>query len=111
MGLNFKVIGKRIKELRHEKCLSQETLAEMCNLSTSYISGIESGKKKASLKSYAKIGDILETPIAIILNNNQNNDFLEYKSKLMLIIEDCNNYEQQVIFDLIIAIKRSLRNN
>jgi transcriptional regulator with XRE-family HTH domain len=111
MNLNFKVIGKRVKEFRKSKKLSQEILAEMCNLSTSYISRIESGKKKASLKSLVKIGNILEIPTNILLNGKQDNEFLEYKSKLMFIIEDCNNYEKKVIFDLVIAMKRSLRNN
>ena len=111
MSLNFKVIGKRVKEYRGNKGLSQEEVAEMCNLSTSYISQIESGKKKASLKSLVKIGNILEIPTATLLNGNQDNESLEYKSKLMWIIEDCNDYEKQVIFDLVIALKRSLRIN
>ena len=50
MGLNFKILGKRIKELRLLNGFSQEKLAEMCNLSVSYISRIESAKKKASLE-------------------------------------------------------------
>lgn len=111
MDLNFKVIGERVKKFRGSKRLSQENLAEMCNLSTSYISRIESGKKKASLKSLVKIGDVLEIPTTTLLNGNQDNEFLEYKSKLMWIIEDCNNYEKKVIFDLVTAMKRSLRNN
>ena len=111
MSLNFKTIGKRIKEGRESKNLSQEQLSEMCNLSTSFISCIESGKKNASIKSFERIGDVLGIPIATLLNSNLNNDLFEYKSKLMSIIEDCNNYEQQVIFDLVIAIKSSLRNN
>ena len=91
--------------------MSQENLAENCNLSTSYISRIESGKKKASLKSLVNIGKALEIPTATLLNGSQDNEFMEYKSKLMLVIEDCNNHERQVIFDLVVAIKSSLRNN
>ena len=111
MSLDFKAIGKRVKEFRESKKLSQENLAENCNLSTSFISRIESGKKKASLKSLVNIGKALEIPTATLLNGSQDSEFAEYKSKLMWIIEDCSNYEKKVIFDLVTAMKRSLRNN
>ena len=35
MSLDFKAIGKRVKEFRESKKLSQEILAENCNLSAS----------------------------------------------------------------------------
>lgn len=111
MSLNFNAVGKRIKECRLSKRLSQEKLSEMCNLSTSFLSCIESGRKQASLKSLEKIGNVLGISISILLSGNLNNDFSEYKSKLMFVIDDCNNHERQVIFDLVVAIKSSLRNN
>lgn len=111
MRLNFNAIGKKIKECRVSKRLSQEKLSEMCNLSTSFISCIESGKKKASIKSFEKIGHVLGIPIATLLNSNLNNDLLKYKSNLMLVLEDCNSHERKVIFDLVVALKSSLRNN
>ena len=50
MVINYKKVGLKIKEVRLKKRLSQETLAEKCNLSTAYISYIEQGKKSLSLK-------------------------------------------------------------
>jgi len=68
MDLNYEVIGKRIKELRQKKHLTQEKLAEMCNLSASYISYIESAKKKrASLESLVKLANNLGVTVDTFL--------------------------------------------
>jgi len=111
MSLNYKTIGMRIKRIRLENGLTQEKLGELSNLSASHISRIESGDKKASLKSLVKLGNILNVSVDKLLNGNKNNDFLDYTSKLLTLIESCNNLEKQLIFNLAIAVKTSLRNN
>ena len=109
MVLNYKIIGTRIKEIRLKKCLTQEKLAEMCNLSVSYISWIESAKKKASLESLVKLGNILGVTVDTFLNGHQINDTKEYKSDLIRIIEDCSSYDKRLIFELATVIKKSQR--
>ena len=62
MTFNYKQLGKKIKNFRLEKRLSQEKLAELCNLSTSYISYIETGKKKinfSKLECTRSNGDVV----------------------------------------------------
>ena len=46
-----RTVGKRIRELRLEKKLSQEELAELCDLSPSLIGHIERGEKGTSLST------------------------------------------------------------
>ena len=58
--MDLKEIGRRIKEQRIYKKLSQEQLAELAELTPSYISGIESGHKIASTKNMINIAVILE---------------------------------------------------
>ncbi|EKE02051.1 MAG: putative transcriptional regulator [uncultured bacterium] len=111
MSLNYKIIGKRIKEIRLGKSLSQEKLAEMCNLSVSYISYIESAKKKASLESLVRLGNVLGVTLDTFLNGHQKNDSVEYKSDLIRIVEDCNSYEKRVIFEVALSMKEILRLN
>ena len=64
-----------------------------------------------TVKSLEKLGDILGIPIATLLNGNQNDNFSEYKSKLLWLIEDCSCSEKQIIYDVATATKKSLRNN
>ena len=48
-------IGKRIKEIRSEKGISQEKLALKAELDRTYVAGVENGKRNPSIKSLEKI--------------------------------------------------------
>lgn len=111
MILNYKLIGKRIKELRLKKRLSQEKLAERCNLSVSYISYIESAKRKVSLEVLIDIGNNLGTTLNNFLIGYQKHDTLSYKTDIASLLDDCNNKERQIIFDIAKVAKNSIRNN
>ena len=47
ISVNHRQIGYRIKEVREQNHISQAQLAEMTDLSVSYISHIENAKRKA----------------------------------------------------------------
>ena len=53
-------IGLRIKELRTSLGLSQEKLALKAEIDSTYLAGIEQGKRNPSIKSLEKIIDALE---------------------------------------------------
>ena len=69
MTINYQRIGKKIRELRIKRKLSQETLAELCNLSSSYISYIETGKKRLSVATLEKLSKYLNFDIDIYDKN------------------------------------------
>ena len=50
------IFGKRIRALREERGLSQEKLAQASNLTTGFVSTVESGKKTPSLTTILKLG-------------------------------------------------------
>lgn len=111
MSLNYQIIGKRVKELRVRQGLSQEKLAEMCNLAVSHISRIESGKKHPSLECLVRLGNVLGVTANTFLCGNQKNDLIEHKLDFLEVVEDCNNYEKQILLDVIKATKKTLREN
>lgn len=53
-------VGKRIRELRHGKGLSQEKLALLSNIDRTYIAGVENGKRNISIVNLEKIVLALE---------------------------------------------------
>jgi len=53
-------LGLNIKKYREAKKYSQNTLAELVNLSREYIADVERGHKRISLKKLFEIVDILE---------------------------------------------------
>lgn len=48
-------IGILIRKIRNNRKLSQENLAELCNLHRNYIGCIERGEKNITVKNLAKI--------------------------------------------------------
>ena len=57
--MTYKSIGKNIRKYRNEMSITQETLAEMVNLSVSYMGAIERGEKLPQLKVFICIANVL----------------------------------------------------
>lgn len=58
-----KLFGKRVAELRKEKHLSQEDLADICGVHRTYIGAIERGEKSPTLNSVDKIAKGLDVSV------------------------------------------------
>ena len=59
--------GKRVREMRKSKGISQEKLAEMAGIDRSYMGNIERGEKNITLKKAYEICDALEIDIKNIV--------------------------------------------
>ncbi|OMD80418.1 MULTISPECIES: helix-turn-helix domain-containing protein [Paenibacillus] len=56
-------VGKRIREIRKSRGLSQESLGERCGFTFSYIGGIERAENNVSIKNLEKIAHALNVEI------------------------------------------------
>jgi transcriptional regulator with XRE-family HTH domain len=56
------VFGKVLRKLRVGKKLSQEKLAELCDLDRTYISLLERGLRQPTITTLFKIADALDLP-------------------------------------------------
>jgi len=61
--------GKRAKELRLLKGVSQEKLAELADLDRTYIPGIEAGRRNVSLEVIEKIAKAFSMSISELLSD------------------------------------------
>ena len=88
MAINYQRIGKKIRELRIKRKLSQETLAELCDLSSSYISYIETGKKRLSFATLEKLSKYLNFDIDIYDKNiKKYSNKQAFLKRLIMLIE------------------------
>ncbi|MGP5214804.1 helix-turn-helix domain-containing protein [Psychrobacter immobilis] len=55
--------GKRVREVRRNKGISQEKLAELAGIDRSYMGNIERGEKNITLKKAYEVCDALEIDI------------------------------------------------
>jgi transcriptional regulator with XRE-family HTH domain len=62
-------LGKRVKEYRIGKKLSQEELAAKANVHRTYIGMIERGEKNITITNLKKISDALEVDLSILTKN------------------------------------------
>jgi transcriptional regulator with XRE-family HTH domain len=68
--MNLTEMGKRLRDLRQAKGLSQQKLAEMSNLSLMTINRIELGKASAKLETWTKLASALGTNVVTLIQEN-----------------------------------------
>jgi transcriptional regulator with XRE-family HTH domain len=68
MSQLIKDVGKRIRELRTGKSLTQEGLADRTGLTPKFISEVECGKTNPSLRTLEKIAGVLKVGIPDLLS-------------------------------------------
>ena len=61
MDIDYQKLGAKIRKIRMENQLSQEELAEKCNISTSFLGHIERGTRKMSLETLLAVAAALGT--------------------------------------------------
>lgn len=111
MEVNFRLIGRRVREIRKSGKFSQMDLAERTGLSVSYVSMVENGRRKVSLDALIRIANILGVTVDELLNGNQLYNPTEYQTDMDLLLADCSNYEKRIIYELVKAVKTILRVN
>ena len=111
MNVNFKLIGKRIQEVRKQQEMTQAELAALTDMSDSYISYIETAKKQASLESLVRISNALGITVDELLSGNQLHNPTDYQTDIDLLMEDCYAALDCFIYELISVAKYIIRNN
>lgn len=107
--INYKVIGNKIRKRRLECGLSQEKLAEMCDVGTTHISHIETGNCVPSLKVFISILNALSCSADELLCDELQNAEHTYIAEISNLLEDCNSRELMIMCNVLHSLKDSLR--
>lgn len=67
MALDYVALGNRVRQLRKERKLSQERLAELIDISVPHMSNIETGKTKLSLQVLINLANALQVSPDVLL--------------------------------------------
>ena len=110
MQLDYKIIGKRIKEFRLKKQMTQAYLAEKSNIELTTVSHIERATTKVSLPTLVCIANVLEaSPDKLIYTNITKNSHISI-SIIEELLADCTPSEICAIVEIIKTTKSILRN-
>lgn len=109
MALNYRNIGRKIREIRKINQLSQAMLSEMIDKSPTYISYIENGRKKMSLETFVQIAHSLNIPTDLLLSGQVKNSPKIASHEITMILSGCDVYERLVIIDMIKSLKSNLQ--
>ncbi len=104
IAVNF---GQRVRSLRQSKHLSQEKLAELTGLHSTYIGQIERGEKSPTLDSVYKIALGLDMSMSKLFDHidcDLNAENADYASKIYNRIIGLENTQKKKIYKIICDI-------
>lgn len=109
MDVDFKLIGKRIKEARLEWGITQADLADRVGIATSYMSRIENGLARFSVDILIRIAEVLQVSTDELLRPNVPATDRIYGSELDEILSGCTSQERETLLSIFLTIKKFLR--
>ena len=95
--LDFKVIGQRIKEIRNQKNLTQEYVANVTGVNVSHISNIETAKIGVSLTLLVSICNVLGVTMDYVLQNEYHMPSTATEQELLNTIKDLETDKQETL--------------
>lgn len=64
-----KAFGKKVRQLRTKKGLSQEKFALLIGMDRTYFASVEAGKRNISIRNIQKIAEGLEAPLSKLFDD------------------------------------------
>ena len=100
-GMDYYAIGQRIRKYRKAQGLSQETLAERVNISTTHMSHIETGNTKLSLQVFADLVDALNVSADSLLYDASDFSKQTAYQEITDILDQCTPAQAQALKEII----------
>lgn len=103
--LNFERIGKKIKEVRLEKKLTQEYIADIVDVNTSHISNIENNRVKVSLSTLVQICNALNITVDYILAEEYKQPSSAIEQEILHELNLCSDETKEQILKIVRALQ------
>lgn len=91
------LLGLKIKELRKQKKLTQEKLAELLNLDIGYISKLEVGRNFPTIGTLEKIANALDVELYELFQFSTPKE-LNFKTEIANIYDNLNKEKQYTLY-------------
>lgn len=98
--MDYKKLGNRIREERLKLNLTQETLSEDINISTSYMGQLERGERSLSLDTLVKLVQRLGITIDYLLQDSLKSNKEHSINQFAYLIDNRSEKQVQMALDL-----------
>jgi transcriptional regulator with XRE-family HTH domain len=99
------LLGRRIRQLRKLRLMTQEQLGEQANVDYKYLGGIERGERNPSTENLAKIASALGVKLhEIFIFEHEIEDPQDLKKKINDLLKVASKKDLQTIYRIIGAI-------
>ena len=109
MEIDYKAIGQRIKIARIKKGITQESVANIINMTPSHMSNVETGKTKVSLPTLIAIANALSVSVDTLLCDNVLSSKVIFEKEAKDIFSACDEYEIRSLVELLKSAKTVIR--
>lgn len=103
--INFDAIGKKLKEIRISKGLTQEYIANAADVNTSHISNIENGRVKISLTTLIHVCNALGTTVDYVLGNEYTDSSSSIDNAILSELQKCDKEMKERILKIVQALQ------
>lgn len=109
--IDYAAIGAQIRKARQSKGVTQEKLAEACNVGTAHISHLECGHTIPSMPVFIAIVNYLGCSADDLLCRDVESGRPAMMNWLTELVSDCDRTEMKIIADMVVSLKDTLRRN
>lgn len=99
--IDFDAIGKKLREIRISKGLTQEYIANMADVNTSHISNIENNRVKISLPTLVHVCNALGVTIDYILATEYNDADSALDHEILRQLQFCSPDTKEKVLKII----------
>ena len=111
MVYNEQLVAERIAELRRQKCLSQEDLAEMVHISVTTLWRLESVRQQIMLERVVKMVNIFGCTVDDLVHDFLDRPKPTEPDRFTTLLQTCNSTEQDFLYEAMAALLNAYRNH
>lgn len=101
-------IAENIRELREQRGMTQEELAELAGISQSHLSKIEAGSRSIGMKTYTRILEALGAVPILLSEVERIERHVELLERFICIIKECSEVELRFFMDTLEFMKDNI---
>ena len=109
MKIDYEKIGLRIRNIRIQKKITQEQLAELADVSLAYLCRLENGTKVAGIDTIIKIANVFKVSVDDLLVDNLTDSKSNLNSEDYTLLLDCSLEEAEILTKSMKSLKDILR--